>query len=320
MNKKLRFGILLSLSLLMTGCSCKYKVIENEIESITQEVENCINNEMKNILEKHYNDDNADTSYILEEANELTNQSEDISNQETSSEIIKDLYTDLNDNVKDEIENLKQKNSDIELICKMMKGETYSVDDYPTDTPVFIEIETNQLLNSSLRKPKNAISITIPNYILALMTSCISGACSASWIPFIGWAVAAALIVALIVVIAANWDVIKRKFDDIKSYFMTKFARIGTLIDSAMTKAKEENQKKVYFPYNPSSFNPFGLRREKYSGGGNGQIWKWFEVNTMIFEWDEDYKVGRHYHILSYNGNHYWPNSEVPEPYATRYF
>ena len=46
MNKKLRFGVLLSLSLLMTGGSLRYKTIEKKIENITQEVEDCINEEI----------------------------------------------------------------------------------------------------------------------------------------------------------------------------------------------------------------------------------------------------------------------------------
>ena len=46
MDKKLRFGVLLSLSLLMTGGSLRYKIIEKKIENITQEVEDCINEEI----------------------------------------------------------------------------------------------------------------------------------------------------------------------------------------------------------------------------------------------------------------------------------
>lgn len=77
------------------------------------------------------------------------------------------------------------------------------------------------------------------------MTSCISGACSASWIPFVGWAVAAVLIVALIVIIAVKCDTIKRTFDDIKAYFMAKFARISELIASTMDQAKKKKIKEM---------------------------------------------------------------------------
>ena len=66
MNKKLRFGVLLSLSLLMTGGSLRYKPIENEIENITQEVEDCINEEIQVVLERRYNYKNANTTYIID--------------------------------------------------------------------------------------------------------------------------------------------------------------------------------------------------------------------------------------------------------------
>ena len=66
----------------------------------------------------------------------------------------------------------------------MFKGENYSLEDYPIETPIFSENETKQILDSSFRK-LNAISIALPSYVLASMTSCISGACSASWIPFV---------------------------------------------------------------------------------------------------------------------------------------
>ena len=46
-----------------------------------------------------------------------------------------------------------------------------------------------------------------------------------------------------IVIIAVNWDTIKRTFDDIKAYFMAKFARISGLIASTMDQAKKENQR-----------------------------------------------------------------------------
>ena len=92
MNKKLRFGVLLSLSLLMTGGSLRYKPIENEIENITQEVEDCINEEIQVVLERRYNDTNANTTYIIDEVNELSNRDEEISKQENSNEIIKDIY------------------------------------------------------------------------------------------------------------------------------------------------------------------------------------------------------------------------------------
>ena len=137
MNKKLRFGVLLSLSLLMTGGSLRYKPIENEIENITQEVEDCINKEIQVVLERRYNDTNANTTYIIDEVNELSNRDEEISKQENSNEIIKDIYVGFDEDVKIEIEKLKEDNPDIDLIYKMFKGENYSLEDYPIETPIF---------------------------------------------------------------------------------------------------------------------------------------------------------------------------------------
>ena len=108
MNKKLRFGVLLSLSLLMTGGSLRYKIIENEIENITQEVEDCINEEIQVVLERRYNDTNANTTYIIDEVNELSNRDEEISKQENSNEIIKDIYVGFDEDVKIEIEKLQK--------------------------------------------------------------------------------------------------------------------------------------------------------------------------------------------------------------------
>ena len=137
MNKKLRFGVLLSLSLLMTGGSLRYKPIENEIENITQEVEDCINEEIQVVLERRYNDTNANTTYIIDEVNELSNRDEEISKQENSNEIIKDIYVGFDEDVKIEIEKLKEDNPDIDLIYKMFRGENYSLEDYPIETPIF---------------------------------------------------------------------------------------------------------------------------------------------------------------------------------------
>ena len=137
MNKKLRFGVLLSLSLLMTGGSLRYKPIEKKIENITQEVENCINEEIQVVLERRYNDTNANTTYIIDEVNELSNRDEEISKQENSNEIIKDIYVGFDEDVKIEIEKLKEDNPDIDLIYKMFKGENYSLEDYPIETPIF---------------------------------------------------------------------------------------------------------------------------------------------------------------------------------------
>lgn len=66
--------------------------------------------------------------------------------------------------------------------------------------------------------------------------------------------------------------------------------------------------------------------------GSNGGIIKWElpGTNKAIFEWDEDYKYGPHYHCMlkSWENQHdpnpethmYRPNDPVPEPWRTTYF
>ena len=100
-------------------------------------------------------------------------------------------------------------------------------------------------------------------------------------------------------------------------------------IDSEVLIAPTQSykHKQAYFPSNPYSFNPRGLRMETYSGTKNGMIIKWFSPNgLLVFEWNEDILHGAHYHVLlpedngRHNGYHYAPGSPVPEPFNTIYF
>lgn len=62
--------------------------------------------------------------------------------------------------------------------------------------------------------------------------------------------------------------------------------------------------------------------------GKNGGIIKWEVPGTRvpIFEWDEDYKCGSHYHVMGigwdgeHRGLHYLPGSPIPEPWNSVYF
>ena len=61
---------------------------------------------------------------------------------------------------------------------------------------------------------------------------------------------------------------------------------------------------------------------------GNGLIITWSDPVTKvtIFEWDEDYKYGPHYHALlpsqnsEHDQTHYQPGTPVPEPWRSTYF
>ena len=50
-----------------------------------------------------------------------------------------------------------------------------------------------------------------------------------------------------IVIIAVKCDTIKRTFDDIKAYFMARFARISELIASTMDQAKKKIKEMCIF-------------------------------------------------------------------------
>ena len=98
-----------------------------------------------------------------------------------------------------------------------------------------------------------------------------------------------------------------------------------------ITIPKNPSKDQAYFTINPYEFNPRGLIREVYvrpGTGKNGGIIKW-EIpgtHTAVFEWNEDYKNGPHYHVMliewdnNHDGTHYLPGTPVPEPWNTMYF
>lgn len=93
----------------------------------------------------------------------------------------------------------------------------------------------------------------------------------------------------------------------------------------------QQPKRQEIFPVNPLTFNPKGLERKIYvqpDAGKNGGIIKW-EIpgtGTAIFEWDQDYKYGSHYHVMpmeangQHDGIHYTPGMFVPEPWNSLYF
>ena len=75
-------------------------------------------------------------------------------------------------------------------------------------------------------------------------------------------------------------------------------------------------------------FNPVGMQKYPYPTP-NGMIYKWgYCKQTAIFEWDEDYKNGSHYHCMMPEWNNKHDESEeshfkagmvMPEPWASMY-
>ena len=85
---------------------------------------------------------------------------------------------------------------------------------------------------------------------ISAFTACISTmttGLSTSWIPFVGWALAVALVVgaliALTVIIVQNWSIIRDTISQIKAWFLEQFASFASLIttffDDAIAKGNE---------------------------------------------------------------------------------
>ena len=93
---------------------------------------------------------------------------------------------------------------------------------------------------------------------------------------------------------------------------------------------KDETKKRQeYFPDDPNLFMPIGLVRRDYPGTDNGSFIKWtlpLLKKEVIFEWDEDFVNGSHYHVMlpgdngKHNGTHYYAGDPVPEPWNTLFF
>lgn len=67
---------------------------------------------------------------------------------------------------------------------------------------------------------------------------------------------------------------------------------------------------------------------KEYPGSKNGRIIEWRDPisKAKIFEWDEDFNNGSHYHamLIEWDGNHhnmhYLPGTPVLEPWNSIYF
>ena len=145
-----------------------------------------------------------------------------------------------------------------------------------------------------------------------------------------------AIITIVVVVIAAimasyrNTSVYEEIYGSI-SYQFSKAKTRAKARAEARREARQKKKKAECFPINPLDFNPKGLelkKRVEMGEGKNGGIYHWVLPNTniVIFEWDEDFKKGPHYHALlpednnEHNDIHYEPNSPIPEPWNSLYF
>lgn len=88
--------------------------------------------------------------------------------------------------------------------------------------------------------------------IINAFTACISTmttGLSTSWIPFVGWTLAVALItgalIALVVIIVKNWDKIKTAINDIKNWFLEQFSSFASFIESFFADAIAQGKESI---------------------------------------------------------------------------
>ena len=128
-------------------------------------------------------------------------------------------------------------------------------------------------------------------------------------------------------------DSVSVPFPDLNksSQLLTKDNAVPNAIPTTLDIPKINDKKNKIFPYSPFDFHPIGLELKVYreiGTGNNGGIIKWVlpETDMAFFEWDEDYRYGRHYHCFSpgdnneHNGMHYFAGEYVPEPWNTFFF
>lgn len=122
----------------------------------------------------------------------------------------------------------------------------------PTN-PVFSETSSSMTRTVTVATAEIITILTnagLSETVISAFTACISTmttGLSTSWIPFVGWALAVALItgalIALTVIIIKNWDIIKETIDEIKEWFLKQFSKFSSFIETffadAVTKGNE---------------------------------------------------------------------------------
>jgi RHS repeat-associated protein len=72
------------------------------------------------------------------------------------------------------------------------------------------------------------------------------------------------------------------------------------------------------FPNDPNDFNPPGLIPNTLPGSNNGGFIQWKDSQgRIIYQWDEDWKKGSHYHYypggIKEEDTHYYPGTPIPK-------
>jgi len=337
-NYKLIFS-LFGLVMTLTVNAFKYQNINNKIETVEnnflekveckanqllEELESISRNMEAIELNPHYSSMNVDEPF----------DSKDIDLCEWQ---IQYIYNELEDEAKETIEENLNSIPEIELIYRIGTNQEFDIDafinnnlaiqealydfgDIDEDFTTSVNEDDAALTRNPLKSGLVLAGVSLAEKVVAAIIAAVKTAFCSISIPFVGWCIAAIAIVALAVIIASNWNTIKKCIYELKAYLMAQFVAISALIASTVDKAINDNQKTVYFPSNPYLFTPCLVLNE-YKGTGNGKILRWNNGNTCIFRWDEDLRYGSHYHTINDNFTYHWHAGEkVPQNLVNLYF
>ena len=144
----------------------------------------------------------------------------------------------------------------------------------------------------------------------------------------IGAGVATVAAVAALCALAA--EAASEVYEDVYRFIAKSKTKSFSKDESKEKDATNTNSNKIqaYFTIDPYKFKPRGLVMTEYPGTRNGRIIEWRDPisHAKIFEWNEDFRHGSHYHAMMiqwdghHRGTHYQPGTPVPEPWNSIYF
>lgn len=94
--------------------------------------------------------------------------------------------------------------------------------------------------NNTIFKIKRLIGAGSATAAFSIISSMVAGINSSSWIPFVGWAVAAVLVASLVIYIVANWSYVREGFNSFIETLKRTYTRIANLLSSASKNAQEK--------------------------------------------------------------------------------
>jgi len=147
-------------------------------------------------------------------------------------EVAKDLYSKFSKEEKDAFLKLSEENDDPDF---QFFYSVFSNNEISTELLENRENDSYLLNEKEKGIQKCALALTLSGFgISSAVASTISGAVvtvgASAWIPFVGWAICAAAIIALTVVIIINWNQICAAFSKIVDFFVSAAAKFAASI------------------------------------------------------------------------------------------